>query len=197
MHNGRVTENIKQLLSYRRPLKILDNSRLPSAVLVPIFKKDAEYHILFIQRSNAVGTHKGQIAFPGGTYELKDGDLLNTALREAEEEVNLRSADVEILGRLDDHLSHASNFVISPYVGLIPYPYDFKVDGRETEGLLEAAVPALADEGHLHRDSVRVDSHVVTSFYYHAGNRIVWGATARILYQFLKIFGQAQALVNT
>ena len=69
-----------------------------SAVLVPIFLKAGQYHLLFIQRTERVREHKGQISFPGGAYEKADGLLLNTALREAEEEIGLAPGDVEVLG---------------------------------------------------------------------------------------------------
>ncbi len=180
-------ERLKKLLAGRHRLTILDRSRAPSAVLIPVFVKDGAYHILFIQRSDQMETHKGQMAFPGGTHHAEDGDLLNTALREAEEEVGLRSEDVEVIGRLDDQFSVASNFVITPFVGLIPYPYDLKIDGVETQGVFDTPVRALLREGHIHDEILIQGPEVTTSYYYHCGDRIVWGATARILNQFLEL----------
>ncbi len=74
--------------------------RVRAGVLVPIFDRGGELYVLFILRSNTVATHQGQVSFPGGRAEPEDGDIVTTALREAEEEVGLRPETVEVLGRL-------------------------------------------------------------------------------------------------
>ncbi len=143
-------ERLKKLLAGTHHLTILDRSRALAAVLIPVFVKDGAYHILFIQRSDQMETHKGQMAFPGGFYNAAATTEIYTALREAEEEVGLHSEDVEVIGRLDDQFSVASNFVITPFVGLIPWPYDLKVDGLETVGAFDTSVRDLLREGHIH-----------------------------------------------
>ncbi len=180
----------------REPVSIDDSSRAPSAVLVPIFEKDGEYHILFILRSHRVSSHKGQMAFPGGSYQIEDGDLLTTALRESKEEIDLEPADVEILGRLDAQIAMTSNYVMTPFVGFIPYPYNFKVDRRETDSVLHCPVSILIKEGGVHKEIKITGTEFRTSNYYTCGDRIVWGATARILAQFLEIYSRAMT-VNT
>jgi 8-oxo-dGTP pyrophosphatase MutT (NUDIX family) len=131
-----VIEKLKEALAKRQVVRLSDSKMRVSAVLVPIFMKSGQYHLLFIQRTERVKEHKGQISFPGGAYEKADELLLNTALREAEEEIGLAPGDVEVLGELDDMLTVATNYVISPFVGLIPYPYKFKLDNWETEELI-------------------------------------------------------------
>ena len=74
--------------------------------------------------------HKGEVSFPGGMYEETDGDILNTALRECSEEIGVKRDDVEIIGRLDDVYT-LTGFVITPYVGIIPYPYEFRTNPEE------------------------------------------------------------------
>ncbi|PON17011.1 hypothetical protein C2W62_15515 [Candidatus Entotheonella serta] len=81
--------------------------------------------------------HRGQISFPGGRHEPADHSLLDTALRESDEEIGLNPTHVTVLGQLDDLLTTGSNYLIRPYVGLIPYPYPFKLDKRETDYLIE------------------------------------------------------------
>ena len=179
-------ESLRQLLAKRQKRYIIDASRVPSAILLPIYKKQGQYHILFIKRTETVKEHKGQIAFPGGTYEERDRALVDTALRECSEEIDLMADEVEILGELDDEISQSSNYIISPFVALIPWPYQLKVDGEETEEIIEVPVSALLDKSCL-RQEIQ-DDKVVTSYHYQG--RVIWGATARILNQFLDIFAQ-------
>jgi hypothetical protein len=109
-------------------------------------------------------------------------------LRESSEEIDLAADKVEILGELDDELSLTSNYIISPFLALIPYPYQFKVDGEETEEIIEAPIPALLDENVIRQETLGSDT--ITSYSYHYQGRVIWGATARILNKFLDIFTQ-------
>jgi 8-oxo-dGTP pyrophosphatase MutT (NUDIX family) len=149
--------------------------------------KDGQYYILFIQRTDRVRDHKNQISFPGGACESIDKSLADTALREAEEEVGINRKDVRVLGELDDMATAGTNYVISPVVGLIPYPYRFKVDEFETEEIIEVPIAALLDEKCMEEGTALVEGRAVDSYFYHYGSKVIWGATARILKQFLEI----------
>ncbi len=167
--------------------------RIRAAVLVPLFVKDKKYHILFIQRTERVRDHKGQISYPGGAFEKSDGTLQNTALREAEEEIGLAPGAVRLLGELDDMATSGSNYIVSPFVGLIPYPYPFKVDRFETEEILEIPIEALLQKSCLKEGTSEVGDQTVVTYFFHYGNRVIWGATARILHQFLGIISELVA----
>src|SRR5512135_2908396 len=78
---------------------------VPAAVLIPLFPKQGEYHILLTKRTEHLNHHRGEISFPGGRAEPDDTDLIQTALRETWEEVGIEPDDVEILGVLDDFYS--------------------------------------------------------------------------------------------
>jgi 8-oxo-dGTP pyrophosphatase MutT (NUDIX family) len=184
-----VKQRLKQALSLRQKQRIVDPKRISAAVLVPIYDKQGQYYILFIKRTEFVEKHKGEISFPGGVHEERDKTLLDTALRECAEEIDLMAEDVEILGELDDEVSVKTNYVISPFLALIPWPYQLKADGRETEEIIEAPISALRDKGYS-RQVTRGDE-TITSYYYHYQGRVIWGATARILNKFLDIFAQA------
>src|SRR4030043_2421980 len=93
---------IKERLARQEKVRIHDGTLKKAAVLIPLFKKDGEYYILFTRRTDTVEHHKGQISFPGGRQDKKDKNLLATALREAEEEMGIRKKDARILGELDD-----------------------------------------------------------------------------------------------
>ncbi|MBM3183280.1 MAG: CoA pyrophosphatase, partial [Chloroflexi bacterium] len=95
-------KKLKKALSSRFKRKISDQRLVKAAVMLPLFCKDGQYHILFTRRSNEVMHHKGQISFPGGAKHGDDASLLDTALRESCEEIGLQARDVEVLGELDD-----------------------------------------------------------------------------------------------
>ena len=129
---------IEEILNARKPELIEDRESQyrQAAVLVPLFNHKEEYKILFTKRTNRVEEHKGQISFPGGSVDLEDSSFEETALREAYEEVGLLREDVKVLGRTDDSLTLASNFIIHPIVGFVPYPYPFKINSREVKRLI-------------------------------------------------------------
>ena len=183
-------DSLKQVLSQRQKYCIIDASRAPSAVLIPLFCRDGEYHILFTKRTETVKYHKGQISFPGGAYEEEDGTLLNTALRECNEEIGLPPEAVEVLGELDDMFTMGSGYSISPFVAAIPWPYPFKADPIEVEEIFEVPISALLDKDHSHEETRVIGDQVVTMYTYQYQGKVIWGATARILAQFLDIFTQ-------
>ncbi len=183
-------QRLKQALSRRQKQHIIDAGLVPSAVLVPIYRREGQYYILFSKRTERVKEHKGQISFPGGAYQEGDRTLLDTALRECAEEIGLAPGDVEVLGELDDTVTAVTNYVVSPFVGVIPWPYQFKVDGWETDEIIEVPFSALMDKNSLREETEVINGQKVTSYFYHYGGRVIWGATARILHQFLDIFSR-------
>jgi 8-oxo-dGTP pyrophosphatase MutT (NUDIX family) len=184
---GAVETQLKQYLSRKPKHAIFEAGRISSAVLIPIFKKDGHYHILFIKRTMTVKTHRGQISFPGGVREKEDKTLLDTALREVEEEIGLHTKDVAVLGELDDVVTTTSNFIVSPFVGLIPYPYTFIPEKAEVDMILTIPITGLLEEGCLQPDTEILNGQKVVSFAYNYRGQIIWGATARILHMLLEI----------
>ena len=184
-------QKLRQALSQRQKQHIVNANLVRSAVIIPVYDKQGEDYILFTKRAQEVKDHKGQISFPGGVFQEEDETLSNTALRESAEEIGLMPGDVEILGELDDFVTQASNYIISPYVGLIPWPYQFKVNEEEIDEIIEVPISALLDMGRLRQETRIIDDEEVTSFFYHYQGKVIWGATARILHQFLDIFNQA------
>ena len=179
-------QRLRQALSQRKKRHIIDPDRIAAAVLLPIYYKQGQYYVLFIKRTENVKTHRGEISFPGGTCEDRDNTLLDTALRECAEEIGLAADDTEILGELDDVASVKTNYVISPFVALIPWPYPFRVDGKETEEIIEVPVSALLDNGFSRQEIT--NGKAITKYFYPYQGRVIWGATARILSKFLDIF---------
>jgi len=179
-------EEIKEILSCREKACIDQPGLTRAAVLIPLFKKNGEYHLLLTRRTHAVGSHKGQISFPGGRQDRGE-DLLSAALREAEEEVGIRKEDVRVLGELDDLCTFSSDFCIAPFVGLIPYPYRFEVNAREVEEVIELPLSALLDETKFREEIRERNGRPVHVCFYEHGKHLVWGATARILKQLMDL----------
>ena len=185
-----VKQKLREALSRLPKKRFTDAKRIASAVLLPIYYKEGQCHILFTRRTEKVKEHKGQISFPGGARQ--DGEsLLDTALREAAEEISLSPADVEVLGELDDTVTVVSNYIVTPFVGVIPWPHNLKADGWETDELIEAPIAALLDKNLREDKDEVIEGKPVTSYFYHYGGRVIWGATARILYQFLELYARA------
>jgi len=172
----------------RRPSVTLDRSDLVSAaVLVPVTDHDGP-HLVFTKKTSGVPHHKGQFSFPGGVVETGDGSRVETALREAWEEIRLPAEAVEVLGLLDDTPTRATNFVITPVVGIVRDPVEFKPDGREIERVIEVPLATLRDPAIFRTELWERDGepHPVL-FYQVSAEDLVWGATARILSQFLAL----------
>ena len=177
---------IEKILS-KRERKVMEQLQLPhAAVLVPLFEKEGNCHILFTKRTDQVKHHKGEISFPGGVFDQEDVDLKRTAFREAFEEIGLRENDVQTIGVLDDILT-ISDFIVTPFVGLFPYPYSFNVSAIEIAELIEVPVRILLDEKSFgEREIIKEDQNRIV-YAYQYGKHIIWGATARILKQLLDL----------
>ena len=181
---------LKKFLSQRTKKYITDKDRVSSAVLIPMYKNDGQYHIVFIKRTMTVKTHQGQISFPGGMREKADESLRDTALREAEEEIGLSPKDVNILGELDDVITTTSNCIVTPFIATIPWPYRLVANKDEVAKIISVPLAALQDENCRQPETERLNGEKVESFaYYYQGTRI-WGATARILNKLLGIIAK-------
>ena len=182
---------LKDVLSARTPQLITGTTRIPSAVLIPIFENDNGHCVVFTERTHRVSTHKGQISFPGGRLDKGDASLLEAALRECEEEIGIARSQVDVLGRLDDCLTFVSNYIITPFVGAIPWPHHFDLNEIETASIIEAPVSDLIDPRCLAEGSEIVDGRILPAYFYDHDGKVIWGATARILKQFLEIWQAA------
>ena len=167
-----------------------------AAVLIPLFKDKGEHKILFTKRTNRVEEHKGQISFPGGSVDEDDDSFMETALREAFEEVGVLREDVKILGGTDDSLTVASNFIIHPFVGFIPYPYPFKINSREVRRLIEVPFRVFAEDQTAYKNgAVEYDGILYEGPVYSYHGDVIWGASARIMENFIEILGEKIGLL--
>ena len=160
----------------------------PAAVLVPLYVDDGEWRVLLTQRTDLVEHHKGQVAFPGGRVDADDADRVQTALREAEEEIGLKPEDVTVLGQLDELLT-VTQYRITPVVGVIPWPQRFVLSTVELSEVFGVPLPWLADPANLetqYREPIVPGPRIPVYYFYYEGHTI-WGATARMLLNLLEI----------
>ena len=185
-----ITEKIRSALKSRNP-RIIDNRSgglIHAAVLIPIFEATDGYRILFTERTHEVEHHKGQISFPGGAVEPDDRNFEETALRESFEEVGLLQDDVKVLGRLDDELTVASNFIIHPFVGKIPYPYDFEINRCEVERIISVPLDFFFEgNSDRHLSSIEFETFTYRGPAYRYDDVTIWGATAIIMSKFIRV----------
>ena len=187
------TDVIKKALAGRVQKTVAGASLTPAAVLLLLYPKDGEYCILLNKRSQEVEHHKGEISFPGGAKDPQDRDFLDTALRETHEEMGIKPADVTILGQLDD-VTTRSGFKVSVYVGTIDYPYDFKPSDIEIAEVLEVPLSVLRDPASLRVDTRWEEGREVNGYAYAYNGHLIYGATARILQQFLGVLEDGLAV---
>jgi 8-oxo-dGTP pyrophosphatase MutT (NUDIX family) len=182
-------EYIRERAGRYAPQRIEDEPGLPkAAVLVPLYEKDGETHVLFTLRSERVEHHKGQISFPGGAFDNGDGDLERTAVRETWEEIGVAMDDIVVVGQLDEMIT-VSNFLVRPFVGEItrPAPYPFVHSEIEVAEIIEVPLAHLQDAANVVAEPRTYDGREVIMYSYRFGRHIIWGATARILTQFLDV----------
>lgn len=177
-------DQIREMLSSRKRKVIEHPPFSHAAVLVPLFNKGEDCHLLFTKRSEQVKYHKGEISFPGGVVDEEDLELERTALREAFEEIGLEESDVQIIGVLDDIVT-ITEFIVTPVVGLFPFPYPFKISEVEIAELIEVPLSFLLDEKCFSEKEIIRGGQEEIVYAYQYEKHIIWGATARILKQFL------------
>ena len=179
---------ISQLLQAYTARELRVPGRRLAAVLMPLYRHNGDVGMLFTKRSDMVYHHRGQIAFPGGGHEPQDASLQQTALRESAEEIGLQPDDVRVLGQLDDLLTSNSNYLVRPFVGVIPYPYPFMLDPRETASIIEVPLTFLREHNPRVEEVRDYQGRMVQSFFFDYDGHTIWGATAKIVKQFLALF---------
>jgi len=140
---GQFKKDLKALLSQREPKRIENNidRYTHASVLLSLFLKDDSYWLLLMRRSNGVEYHKGEVSFPGGVVDERDHNFESTAKRETFEEIGVREEDIEMLGQLDDMTTITSRFIVHPFVGILPFPYEYKINKGEVDYLIEVPLP--------------------------------------------------------
>jgi 8-oxo-dGTP pyrophosphatase MutT (NUDIX family) len=159
---------------------------VPAAVLVPLFlaNDSNEPSVVLTKRRADLRRHAGEISFPGGRMDAEDADLTATALREAEEEIGLNGSQVTLLGELPPTSTFVTNYVIHPFVAMIPAGVAWRLSAREVDTVLELPLEAVR----AGRTTTEIERRGMTfeTDAYIVEDNVIWGATARIIEHLLE-----------
>ena len=158
-----------------------------SAVLILIFEKNGDLYILLTKRSSELRKHGGQISFPGGKKDDDDVDLMQTALREVEEEIGLKSK-VEVIGKLTPILIPITNYIVHPFVAYIPKLPILYSNIQEVDKILEVSLSDLKNKDNIKYGKFGKTSsgRLVEAPYYDIDGEKIWGATAMMISELLE-----------
>jgi 8-oxo-dGTP pyrophosphatase MutT (NUDIX family) len=171
-HGGEVTQ------SDELPPATLD--LVPAAVLIPIVLRPGALTVLLTQRTAHLRDHAGQVSFPGGRSEHDDGSPVVTALREAQEEVGLDPAQVEVLGTLEEYRT-VTGFAVTPVVALVHPPLNLRLDDFEVADVFEPPLEFLLDPANHRREQVSFQGRMREYWAIPWQGHYIWGATAGML----------------
>ena len=172
-----IINTIKLAIENKPKIPILNKSMVPAGVMVLIFEKDKDFYFILNKRTDLVEHHKGEISFPGGSKDPEDVNLFTTALRETHEEMGIHPDNIDVIGEIDD-VETNSDFIITPFVGSISYPYDYKVSEIEVAEVLEVPLSTLTNPNNINYSNHEKYGSLISYQYF---NYNIYGATARIL----------------
>jgi 8-oxo-dGTP pyrophosphatase MutT (NUDIX family) len=178
-------ERLRELLLTPEQAAEMDaHGQTDAAVLVPLYLDSGDLHAVFTKRRDDLSRHAGEISFPGGRQDFPDEDLRLTALREADEEIGLPPAAVELVGALPPTGTFVTSYKIYPFVGVIEPGHAWVPQPTEVEEVLELSLPDLVSGYELKR-LIRRGVPIKTPTYT-VGPHLVWGATGRIVQMLLE-----------
>lgn len=186
---ARPLDSWRELYQSFSPVDVETGERIPrvpppdgesrrAAVLVPVLLEEDHVRLVYTVRRDHLPDHAGQISFPGGSIEEGDESLMETALREAEEEIDLSPSLVEVIGELEDMYIPPSNFLVKPFVGLLPPEAEMVLAPDEVEEIFTVPLDALMDPETFRAVPWHRDGREYAVPVFAAGGRNIWGATA-------------------
>jgi 8-oxo-dGTP pyrophosphatase MutT (NUDIX family) len=166
-----------------------ESSTQPAAVLIPLFRIQASWQILFIRRTEIPGDkHSGQVAFPGGACDSIDNNAEEAAIRETHEELGINPNDITILGKLNQFIT-ITNFIVTPIIGMIPWPYPLHIEPKEVSRVFTIPLAWLNDPSNREIFVRKLPNGKPAKVIYfnEYDGEILWGASARFILTFLNI----------
>lgn len=164
-----------------------------SAVLVPLVERGGAPHVIFTRRLETLRSHGGQYSFPGGATDPEDPTPVHTALRETEEELRIPRAAVKVIGMLDE-LPTITQYRIRPVVGVVPSELAYEPSPEEIAEVVEVPLLRLLDPASTRTERWMLRGAARDVFLYDYQGHVIWGATARIVRNFLEVIADVPAL---
>jgi 8-oxo-dGTP pyrophosphatase MutT (NUDIX family) len=159
---------------------------VPAAVLFPLVDRPTGMTVLLTQRASQLARHAAQIAFPGGRVEDTDADVAGAALREAQEEIGLEPARVQVFGYLPDHVV-ISGFRVTPVLGLVTPPFSLELNPHEVAGVFEVPLDHVLDSANHKARLRKVGDEEMLLYDIPWQGQNIWGATAGMLLTFVRM----------
>jgi len=165
----------------------LSGTLKPAGVLIPVVERDATgLSLLLTQRSAELKHHAGQVSFPGGRWEADDSDIVATALRETYEEVGIAQSDVTVIGYMRP-MPTITGYAVTPVIGVVSGDIELQLDHTEVEYAFEVPLPFLLNSANQQMVERDIGGTMAVMAEYHYDGQRIWGATAYIIHQFIKI----------
>jgi 8-oxo-dGTP pyrophosphatase MutT (NUDIX family) len=177
-------DHIRQFLESFQHQECNSRDLFPAGVLVLLFERNGELHVVLTQRTDKVQHHKGQISFPGGVKNERDATIIETALRETEEEIGLPRNAVTVLGILNDFQT-PSGFCITPVVAFLLSVPSFSINAVEVSQIFDVPLSFFLDTRNERVERYKRFGKMMNVYFYRYRQYEIWGATAAILRSFL------------
>ena len=179
-------DRIRQFFETYQYKKCENRNLIRAAVLILLFERNKKIHIVLTRRTLEVEHHKGQVSFPGGMSEDSDATIVDTALREAEEEIGLAKKSVDILGILSDYPTY-SGFCVTPVIAFLASPPIFSINKREVSEIFDVPMSFFLDSGNMRVEQRLHNDKIIDVYFYTYENYDIWGVTAGIIHSFLSV----------
>jgi len=179
-------QTIREKITTRPPRRLKIPDFKPAGIILPFFNMNEEAHLLFTIRTDEVEHHKGQVSFPGGAREEQDRSLQETALRETYEEVGIPQEIVNVIGQLDDFPT-ITDFLVTPFVATIPYPYPHRINTGEVAEILEVPLDLFLNDNAFEMKEKKFGEVTYPVYYYYFEHAVIWGVTGFIINRFIEL----------
>ena len=191
-----IESQFKMAPKLRQPInaeEAMKNNPRFSGVMMLFYKKSNKIYFVLIKRKEYKGTHGGQMALPGGKFEEIDENIINTALRETEEEIGIDRNIINVIGRLTDLYIYPSNFIVTPVIGFIKTIPEFKINSNEVEYVSEVEFKDLINPSLIKTKKIMLTEKIeIDCPYFNLNNETVWGATAMMLSEFVELIKRSE-----
>jgi 8-oxo-dGTP pyrophosphatase MutT (NUDIX family) len=157
----------------------------PAAVLIPLFWKEKEVHILLTKRSENLKHHSGQVSFPGGGFDESDVTIRQAAIRETQEETGISPEFIDVVGYLED-IETLSGFYVTPFVAILKSGFNVEINEDEVSEVFSVPLSHFLNKNNCQQHSALYKGENVNYYVYAHDKYTIWGVTAEIIVKLVK-----------